>query len=38
MGNLDYANLSDLEELHYVEDEYLDYATGTEHGDEGEWS
>lgn len=38
MGNIDYADLSDLEEIRYVEDEYLDYATGTEHGDEGEWS
>jgi len=38
MGNVDYADLYDLEELRYVEDEQLDYATGTEHGDEGEWS
>ena len=37
LGNLDYADLYDLEEMKYVEDEQLDYGTGTEHGDEGEW-
>ena len=38
VGNIDYADLYDLEEIKYVEDEQLDYATGTEYGDEGEWS
>ena len=38
VGNIDYADLYDLEEIKHVEDEQLDYATGTEHGDEGEWS
>ena len=38
MGNLNYANLIDLEGIKYVEDEPLDYGTGTEYGDEGEWS
>tara|TARA_B100002019_G_scaffold226568_1_gene199623 strand:+ start:1188 stop:1433 length:246 start_codon:yes stop_codon:yes gene_type:complete len=38
LGNLDYADLYDLEEMKYVEDEQLDYGTGTEYGDEGEWS
>ena len=36
VGNIDYADLYDLEEIKYVEDEQLDYATGTEYGDEGE--
>ena len=38
MGNLNYANLIDLEGIKYVEDEPLDYGTGTEYGDEEEWS
>lgn len=38
VGNIDYADLYDLEEIKHVEDEQLDYATGTEYGDEGEWS
>jgi hypothetical protein len=38
VGNIDYADLYDLEEIKYVEDEQLDYATRTEYGDEGEWS
>lgn len=37
MGNLNYANLIDLEGIKYVEDEPLDYDTGSEYGDEGEW-
>ena len=37
VGNLDYADLYDLEEIKYVEDEQLDYGTRTEYGDEGEW-
>lgn len=36
-GNVDYANLYDLEEGTYVEDGTLDYGAGTEQGDEGEW-
>ena len=38
IGDMVYATLSDLEEIKDVEDEQLDYDTGTEHGDEGEWS
>jgi hypothetical protein len=37
VGNLDYADLYDLEEIKYVADEQLDYDTRTEYGDEGEW-
>ena len=37
MGNLNYAHIYDLEDMHYVEDEQLDYFSGTEQGDEGEW-
>jgi hypothetical protein len=37
VGNVDYADLYDLEEIRYVENEQLDYDTGTEQGDEGEW-
>jgi len=37
IGNLDYADLYDLEEIKYVEDGSLDYDTRTEYGDEGEW-
>tara|TARA_R100001510_G_scaffold49887_1_gene48505 strand:+ start:2701 stop:2946 length:246 start_codon:yes stop_codon:yes gene_type:complete len=38
IGNLDYADLYDLEGVKYVEDEPLDYDTGTEQGNEGEWT
>ena len=37
IGNLDYADLYDLEEIKYVEDGSLDYDTRTEYRDEGEW-
>jgi hypothetical protein len=37
VGNIDYATLSDLEEIRDVEDGTLDYDTGTEQGDEDEW-
>jgi hypothetical protein len=37
IGDMVYATLSDLEEIKDVEDEQLDYDTGTEQGDEGEW-
>ena len=37
VGNMDYATLSDLEEIRDVEDGTLDYDTGTEQGDEEEW-
>ena len=38
IGNLDYADLYDLEGVKYVEDEQLDYDTGREQGDDGEWT
>ena len=37
IGNLDYADLYDLEGVKYVDDEPLDYGTGREQGDDGEW-
>ena len=37
VGNVDYATLSDLEEIKDVEDGTMDYDTGTEQGDEGWW-
>jgi hypothetical protein len=37
VGNVDYATLSDLEEIKDVEDGALDYDAGTEQGDEGWW-
>lgn len=37
-GNLDYADLYDLEELRYVEDEQLDYYADAERRDDGEWT
>jgi hypothetical protein len=37
VGNVDYATLSDLEEIRDVEDGTLDYGAGTEQGDEGWW-
>lgn len=37
IGNIDYASLSDLEEIHDVEDGTLDYDTRREQGDEGWW-
>lgn len=37
-GNVDYADLYDLEELRYVEDEQLDYYPDAERRDEEEWS
>ena len=38
LGNLDYANIIDLEGVKYVEDVQLDIDTTFEYGDEGEWS
>ena len=37
IGNVDYATLSDLEEIKDVEDGALDYGAGTEQGDEESW-
>ena len=37
IGNIDYASLSDLEEIRDVEDGTLDYDTRREQGDEGWW-
>jgi len=37
VGNIDYASLSDLEEIRDVEDGTLDYDTRREQGDEGWW-
>ena len=37
-GNVDYADLHDLEEIKDVEDGAMDYYTGAEQGDEGGWS
>jgi hypothetical protein len=37
VGNVDYATLSDLEEIRDVEDGTMDFDTGTEQGDEGWW-
>lgn len=37
LGNMDYASLSDLEEIKDVEDGTLDYGTGAEQGDEEWW-
>ena len=37
VGNVDYATLSDLEEIRDVEDGTVDYGAGTEQGDEGWW-
>ena len=37
VGNVDYATLSDLEEIRDVEDGTLDYDTRREQGDEGWW-
>jgi hypothetical protein len=37
VGNVDYATLSDLEEIRDVEDGTMDYGAGTEQGDEGWW-
>lgn len=38
IGNLDYADLYDLEEIKDVEYESLDSYTGAEQTDQGEWS
>lgn len=38
IGNLDYADLYDLEGVRYVEDEQMDFGSAPEYGDEGEWS
>lgn len=37
VGNMDYASLSDLEEIKDVEDGTMDYGAGTEQGDEEWW-
>jgi hypothetical protein len=36
-GNLDFAHLSDMEELYDVEDGELDHYSGTELGEEDLW-
>ena len=38
VGNMDYATLSDLEEIKDVEDGSLDYGAGGEYGEEDDWS
>ena len=38
VGNVDYADLYDLEEIRDVEDEPLDYYPTPDTGDAGEWS